>query len=172
MTYSSALYETGANDLQSAQTAKYRALAEATGITPGDHVLEIGCGWGGFAEFAAREIGCKVTGLTISREQLAYGQERMQKTGLSDKVDLKFQDYRDENRPLRPDYLDRDARGGRRKVLGYLFPQGARMPKGRRAGRASRRSPSPPMSIPSIAGSRISSSVMSFRAGCFRHRTT
>ena len=96
MTYSSALYQTGANDLQSAQTAKYRALAEATGIKPGDHVLEIGCGWGGFAEFAAREIGCRVTGLTISREQLAYGQERMQKAGLADKVELKFQDYRDE----------------------------------------------------------------------------
>ena len=96
MTYSSALYQTGANDLQSAQTAKYRALAEATGIKPGDHVLEIGCGWGGFAEFAAREIGCRVTGLTISREQLAYGQDRMRKAGLSDKVELKFQDYRDE----------------------------------------------------------------------------
>lgn len=96
MTYSSALYQSGANDLQSAQIAKYRALAEATGIGPDDHVLEIGCGWGGFAEFAAREIGCKVTGLTISREQLTYAQKRIAKAGLSDKVDLKFQDYRDE----------------------------------------------------------------------------
>ena len=96
MTYSSALYSTGANDLTSAQTAKYRALAEATGIKPGDHVLEIGCGWGGFAEFAAGEIGCKVTGLTISSEQLKFARERMQRGGLSDKVDLKFQDYRDE----------------------------------------------------------------------------
>jgi cyclopropane-fatty-acyl-phospholipid synthase len=96
MTYSSALYQTGANDLQSAQTAKYRALAEATGIGPNDHVLEIGCGWGGFAEFAASEIGCKVTGLTISREQLAYAEERIQKAGLSDRATFKFQDYRDE----------------------------------------------------------------------------
>jgi cyclopropane-fatty-acyl-phospholipid synthase len=94
MTYSSALYQTGANDLQSAQTAKYRALAEATGIGPNDHVLEIGCGWGGFAEFAASEIGCKVTGLTISREQLAYAEERIQKAGLSDRATFKFQDYR------------------------------------------------------------------------------
>ena len=69
MTYSSALFSTGANDLESAQTAKYRALARDIGIGAGDHVLEIGCGWGGFAEFAAREIGCRVTGLTISREQ-------------------------------------------------------------------------------------------------------
>lgn len=97
MTYSSALYQTGANDLQSAQMAKYRALAEATDIRPGDHVLEIGCGWGGFAEFAAREIGCRVTGLTISREQLAYAEDRIRKAGLSDRVEFKFQDYRDES---------------------------------------------------------------------------
>ncbi|MGQ3294630.1 MAG: SAM-dependent methyltransferase, partial [Shinella sp.] len=96
MTYSSALYSHGANDLTSAQVAKYRALADATGIGPNDHVLEIGCGWGGFAEFAASEIGCKVTGLTISREQLAFARERMAKANLADRVELKFQDYRDE----------------------------------------------------------------------------
>ncbi|WP_018688055.1 class I SAM-dependent methyltransferase [Ahrensia kielensis] len=96
MTYSSALYQDGANDLQSAQTAKYRALAKATGITKDDHVLEIGCGWGGFAEFAAREIGCKITGLTISREQLDFARERIRAANLSDKVTFKFQDYRDE----------------------------------------------------------------------------
>ena len=96
MTYSSALYQTGANDLESAQNAKYRALAEAAGITGDDHVLEIGCGWGGFAEFAAREIGCRVTGLTISREQLDFARQRMRLAGLSDRVMIKFQDYRDE----------------------------------------------------------------------------
>jgi len=96
MTYSSALFQTGANDLESAQAAKYRALARDTGIGPDDHVLEIGCGWGGFAEFAAREIGCKVTGLTISREQFDFARERIAKAGLSEKVDIKFQDYRDE----------------------------------------------------------------------------
>lgn len=96
MTYSSALYDAGANDLESAQAAKYRALAQDAGIGPNDHVLEIGCGWGGFAEFAAREIGCKVTGLTISREQHDFATARIAKAGLSDKVDIKFQDYRDE----------------------------------------------------------------------------
>ncbi|KQR67805.1 cyclopropane-fatty-acyl-phospholipid synthase [Rhizobium sp. Leaf384] len=96
MTYSSALYTTGANDLQSAQRAKYKALADAAGIGPNDHVLEIGCGWGGFAEYAASEIGCRVTGLTISREQLDFARARMEKAGLADKVDIKFQDYRDE----------------------------------------------------------------------------
>ena len=96
MTYSSALFEDGANDLPGAQKQKYRALAKAAGIKPGDHVLEIGCGWGGFAEFAAGELGCRVTGLTISKEQLAYARARIEKAGLSDKVDFKFQDYRDE----------------------------------------------------------------------------
>ncbi|MEZ5811206.1 MAG: cyclopropane-fatty-acyl-phospholipid synthase family protein [Rhizobiaceae bacterium] len=96
MTYSSALFGGGANDLESAQNAKYRALARDTGIGPGDHVLEIGCGWGGFAEFAAREIGCKVTGLTISREQLEFARQRIHKAGLADRVEFKFQDYRDE----------------------------------------------------------------------------
>ncbi len=96
MTYSSALYETGANDLQSAQKAKYQALAESIGIRKDSHVLEIGCGWGGFAEYVAGTIGARVTGLTISREQLDYARDRIQKAGLEDRVDLKFQDYREE----------------------------------------------------------------------------
>ncbi len=96
MTYSSALFTGGANDLESAQKAKYRALARDTGIGPDDHVLEIGCGWGGFAEFAAHEIGCRVTGLTISKEQFKFAQNRIEKAGLSDRVEFKFQDYRDE----------------------------------------------------------------------------
>ena len=96
MTYSSALYANGAKDLEDAQRAKYQALAQAAQIGPGDHVLEIGCGWGGFAEYAASEIGCRVTGLTISREQLDFARARMQSKGLSEKVDIKFQDYRDE----------------------------------------------------------------------------
>jgi cyclopropane-fatty-acyl-phospholipid synthase len=96
MTYSSALYSTGANDLESAQNAKYRALARDIGIKPGDHVLEIGCGWGGFAEFAAREMGCRVTGLTISREQFDFARQRVAAAGLAERVEIKFQDYRDE----------------------------------------------------------------------------
>ncbi len=96
MTYSSALYAPGDTDLAAAQTRKYRALADAGGFRTGDHVLEIGCGWGGFAEFAAKEIGCKVTGLTISQEQYDYARQRMFEAGLADKVEIKLQDYRDE----------------------------------------------------------------------------
>src|SRR4029453_5945342 len=61
-----------------------------------DHVLEIGCGWGGFAEFVAREIGCPVPGLTITPAQHDFSKGRIPKAGLSDKGDIKLQDYRDE----------------------------------------------------------------------------
>jgi len=96
MTYSSALFDTGQESLERAQIAKYASMVDQMGVKPGDHVLEIGCGWGGFAEYAARERGLRVTGLTISREQLAYARERIAKANLSDMVDLKLQDYRDE----------------------------------------------------------------------------
>lgn len=97
MTYSSALFQTGANDMQNAQKAKYAALADATGIQAGDRVLEIGCGWGGFAEYLATERGAFVTGLTISHEQYDYARERIEKAGLADQVDIVFRDYRDED---------------------------------------------------------------------------
>jgi cyclopropane-fatty-acyl-phospholipid synthase len=96
MTYSSAYFGAGATHLPEAQAAKYRQLAQDIGIRPGDHVLEIGCGWGGFAEVAAREFGARVTGLTISSEQHAYATQRMAEAGLSDRVTIKLQDYRDE----------------------------------------------------------------------------
>jgi cyclopropane-fatty-acyl-phospholipid synthase len=96
MTYSSALFEPHDNDLSSAQTRKYRALAEQIQVGPNDHVLEIGCGWGGFAEFVAKEYGARVTGLTISTEQYNFAKQRVFDAGLADKVDIKLQDYRDE----------------------------------------------------------------------------
>ena len=96
MTYSSAIFETGQESTEKAQTAKYASMVDKMGAKPGDHVLEIGCGWGGFAEYAAKERGLKVTGLTISQEQHDYAVERMKRAGLSDQVEIKMQDYRDE----------------------------------------------------------------------------
>ena len=96
MTYSSALFDSGANDLEGAQINKYRSIAETAGLKPGHTVLEIGCGWGGFARFAAAEIGCNVVGLTISDEQYAFARERIQREGLNERVDIRLQDYRDE----------------------------------------------------------------------------
>jgi cyclopropane-fatty-acyl-phospholipid synthase len=83
-----------AKSLEAAQTAKYdRALARL-GARQGDSILEIGCGWGGFAEVAARR-GMRVTAVTISKEQLEYARERLHRAGLTDRVDLQFRDYRD-----------------------------------------------------------------------------
>ena len=96
MTYSSGMFRTGQESLETAQTQKYAALADSIGAQPGDHVLEIGCGWGGFAEYAAAERGLKVTGLTISQEQHDYAVARIARAGLSDRVEIKLQDYRDE----------------------------------------------------------------------------
>ena len=96
MTYSSAKFETGQESLEKAQENKYASMVDQMGVAPGDHVLEIGCGWGGFAEYAAKERGLKVTGLTISQEQHDYAVARMARLGLSDMVEIKMQDYRDE----------------------------------------------------------------------------
>lgn len=96
MTYSSALYRNKDMDLATAQKEKYANLAQLTGIQENDTVLEIGCGWGGFAEYAASEIGCKVTALTISQEQYNFAQKRIFNAGLNEKVDIVFRDYREE----------------------------------------------------------------------------
>lgn len=96
MTYSSALYEEEPSaPLTEAQEAKYHAIARELDLKPGMRVLEVGCGWGGFCEVAARDYGAHVTAITLSREQLAYAQARMARQGLADKVDIRFCDYRD-----------------------------------------------------------------------------
>lgn len=96
MTYSSAIFATGQESLEAAQQAKYAAMVDRIGAKPGDHVLEIGCGWGGFCEYAAGQRGLQVTALTISKAQREYALARMQRAGLSDRVEIKLQDYRDE----------------------------------------------------------------------------
>ncbi|AWB48211.1 SAM-dependent methyltransferase [Gemmobacter aquarius] len=96
MTYSSAIFRSGQESLEAAQVEKYRSMVDEMGAKPGDHVLEIGCGWGGFAEYAAKERGLQVTGLTISQAQYDFAVERMARLGLSDRVTIKLQDYRDE----------------------------------------------------------------------------
>ncbi|MCL4810093.1 MAG: cyclopropane-fatty-acyl-phospholipid synthase family protein [Thermoanaerobaculia bacterium] len=95
MTYSCALFETGSETLEEAQEKKLRRIAEKARIRPGDHVLEIGCGWGSFACLAAREHGARVTGVTLSLEQAAWARERVVREGLSDRVEIRLADYRD-----------------------------------------------------------------------------
>jgi cyclopropane-fatty-acyl-phospholipid synthase len=99
MTYSAALFRDRFEDwrsesLEAAQARKYARLLDDLHARPGDQVLEIGCGWGGFAQ-AAAERGLRVTGVTLSREQLAYARDRIAAAGLADRVELRLQDYRD-----------------------------------------------------------------------------
>lgn len=96
MTYSSALFEDGTNDLTAAQHNKYRRLAEAIHVKPDQTLLEIGCGWGGFAEYVAKNFGARVVGLTISKEQFEFARRRIFEAGLAERVEIRLRDYRDE----------------------------------------------------------------------------
>lgn len=95
MVYSCAYFETGKEDLATAQLAKLRHLCRKLRLQPGEKLLDVGCGWGGLARLAAREFGVEVTGITLSKEQLALGRERVKAEGLEDRVTLKLLDYRD-----------------------------------------------------------------------------
>ena len=95
MTYSSAVFKNDDDDLSKAQINKYQCLAELADIKPDDHVLEIGCGWGGFAKYVTSTIGAKVTGITISKEQHAFAQRSIHEAGLADRADVRLVDYRE-----------------------------------------------------------------------------
>jgi cyclopropane-fatty-acyl-phospholipid synthase len=100
MTYSSAVFADERMTLAEAQAEKYRRLAAATGIGPGDHVLEIGSGWGGFAAMLADEIGCHVTTITVSKQQHDHVEKLIADRGLADRVQAQLRDFRD----VRGDY--------------------------------------------------------------------
>jgi cyclopropane-fatty-acyl-phospholipid synthase len=97
MTYSSAMFaEAGDRScLNSAQTAKYDHILDQLNLPAGAHILEVGCGWGAFAEHAARTRGIKVTGITISRAQYEYARARIRAAGLDRQVEIRLMDYRD-----------------------------------------------------------------------------
>jgi cyclopropane-fatty-acyl-phospholipid synthase len=97
MNYSSAWFETPEQSMIEAQRAKVRRALAMAGVKPGDRVLEIGCGWGALAEMATTEFQASVTGVTLSTEQLAFANQRMDKLGTSGKANLRLQDYRDIN---------------------------------------------------------------------------
>ena len=95
MNYSSALYEDQPCELEAAQRAKHAALADAMDLKPGMSLLEVGCGWGDFARYAAVERGAKVVAITVSKAQHDYAARRMQAEGLAEQVDIRLCDYRD-----------------------------------------------------------------------------
>jgi len=96
MNYSSALFQGNLEQpMAQAQKAKVRRALEEAGVQSGSRVLEIGCGWGALAEMASTEFGAHITGVTLSTEQLAFAQDRMQRLGVQQQADLRLQDYRD-----------------------------------------------------------------------------
>lgn len=95
MVYSCAYFETGREDLATAQLAKLRHLCRKLRLRPGERLLDVGCGWGGLARLAAKEFGAQVLGITLSDEQLALGRERVKADGLDGQVRLEHMDYRD-----------------------------------------------------------------------------
>ncbi|MAM33911.1 MAG: SAM-dependent methyltransferase [Micavibrio sp.] len=95
MTYSSAVFKSGKETLEEAQAQKYRLMCERLDLQENHHLLEIGCGWGGMAEYAAKNIGCKVTAITISPSQYDYAKKRIDEANLQHLVEIKLCDYRD-----------------------------------------------------------------------------
>ena len=95
LSYSCGIYDRDTASLADAQRAKLDRLCDLLALSPRDHLLEIGCGWGGMAIHAARTRGCRVTAITVSREQLQLAQQRVADAGLADRVDVQLRDYRD-----------------------------------------------------------------------------
>jgi cyclopropane-fatty-acyl-phospholipid synthase len=95
MTYSGAFFDGNpGRTLEEAQQAKYHRLLSKLGLPPGSHILELGCGWGGFAEAAAKQ-GYRVTGVTISKEQGDFARDRLKQAGLDNLADVELRDYRE-----------------------------------------------------------------------------
>ncbi len=95
MTYSSACFDEGCTDLETAQHAKYERILGLADPDTRSHLLEIGCGWGGFAVHAAKTSGCRVTGITLSREQYDHARARVAEEGLEGRIDIRLVDYRE-----------------------------------------------------------------------------
>ena len=94
MSYSGGIFASEGDSLEESQHAKMRAIIDMAGLGPDDHVLEIGCGWGGFALEAVRRTGCRVTGITISREQFEWATRRVREEGLAERINILLTDYR------------------------------------------------------------------------------
>ena len=97
MTYSSAIFDSQNTKLSDAQINKYKKIADSLSLNENSKTLEIGCGWGGFSSYVAKNYKCKVDAITISKEQYDFTANKIQKEGLTEKVDVYFKDYRDIN---------------------------------------------------------------------------
>jgi cyclopropane-fatty-acyl-phospholipid synthase len=95
LTYSSAIFDEKNKDLSDAQNNKYQKLIDLIEPSSGDKILEIGCGWGGFAEYLGKKYDVKLDCITISKKQFEYAKERIHRCGLNEKVNIEIKDYRD-----------------------------------------------------------------------------
>ena len=95
MTYSSAIFDRTTENLSDAQNNKYQKLIDLIQPSNGDRVLEIGCGWGGFAEYLGKKYDVKLDCITISKKQFEYAKKRIHECGLNEKVNIEIKDYRD-----------------------------------------------------------------------------
>jgi cyclopropane-fatty-acyl-phospholipid synthase len=95
MTYSCAIFSDGATTLESAQEAKLELVCAKLGLSPGERVLDVGCGWGSFAIHAAARHGARVLGITLSRPQAALARRRVEEAGLADQIEIRVMDYRE-----------------------------------------------------------------------------
>ncbi len=98
MTYSSAIFDNKNTNLTDAQENKYKKIADSLSLNENSKTLEIGCGWGGFSSYIAKNYKCKVDAITISKEQFNYTASKIQKEGLGEKVAVQFKDYREINK--------------------------------------------------------------------------
>ena len=95
MTYSSAYFDKDNQNLYDAQISKYDQIAKSLNLNENSKVLEIGCGWGGFSSYIAKNFKSKIDAITISKEQFEYASNKIQQEGLGEKVSIKYSDYRD-----------------------------------------------------------------------------
>ena len=118
MTYSCARFVDDDTDLTAAQEAKHDLIARKLGLDalPGGRLLDVGCGWGSMAIHAASHFDVSVVGITISEAQAALARERVAAAGLQDRVEIRLQDYRDIDRDVRRDLLDRHVRARRARA--------------------------------------------------------
>ena len=162
MTYTCACYPTEDATLEEAQAHKYDLVARKLGLEPGMRLLDVGCGWGGMVRHAAKDYGVKVLGVTLSREQATWAQERIKDERLDHLAEVRHLDYRDVRESgLRRGQLDRPDRAHRRAELSGVLLLPARHGCAPVAGCSTTASPGRTTSTPGCRGAASSAATCS-----------
>ena len=121
LTYSSAIFGKKDQKLEDAQQNKYEKLANLLSLKDGNKLLEIGCGWGGFAEYLAKKYDVKLDCITISKKQYEFSKERIYRCGLNHKVNIEMADYRDVKKKIRRNSINRNDRSCWKRLSSSIF---------------------------------------------------